>query len=61
MNFKEAVCSGKKVRSVLWNNDQHIDTTIFSEKLEPFVLDIMKSSGVPLTWGEILNPWELVE
>jgi hypothetical protein len=62
MTFKDAVMSGKKVRSVQWRiNKKSIDTTIFTETLGGMALTIMSATAIPLTWEEILGEWELVE
>lgn len=58
MNFKEAVVSGKKVRSQYWDNSQSLDTTIFSDKMEDFMIDLFNSTATQLTWKEILGNWE---
>jgi hypothetical protein len=61
MNFKEAVLSGKKIRSQYWGKGTNIDTTIFSDKMEDWIVSILCQTAMPLTWKEILGNWELDE
>lgn len=58
MTFLEALNSGKKVRSQYWDEkDGHLDTTIFTDKIDDFVVNIMIQTAVPLTWKEMLGEW----
>lgn len=58
MTFLEALNSGKKVKSQYWGEkDGHIDTTIFTDKLDDFIINIMSQTAKPLTWEEMLGNW----
>ena len=58
MTFLEALNSGKKVKSQHWD-DKHspLDTTLFTDKLDDFIIDLMNQTATPLTWKEILGKW----
>ena len=58
MTFLEALNSGKKVKSQYWNETYgYIDTTIFTNKLDDFIINLMSQTATPLTWKEILGEW----
>lgn len=57
MNFKEAINSGKKVRSEYWSKDTNLDTSIFTDVMEQWMIDLLAKSATPITWKEILGNW----
>lgn len=61
MNFKEAVASGKVVRSEFWATNESIDTTIFEGNTPDWMKPILCQTAKPLTWKELLGKWLIVE
>lgn len=62
MTFLEALNSGKKVRSQYWDEKHgHIDTTIFTDKIDGFIVNMMDKTSVQLTWKEMLGEWYEVQ
>ena len=58
MTFLEALNSGKKVKSQYWDEKYgYIDTTIFTDKLDDFIINLINQTATPLTWKEILGEW----
>lgn len=58
MTFLEALNSGKKVKSQYWDEKNgYIDTTIFTDKLDDFIINLMSQTATQLTWKEILGEW----
>lgn len=58
MTFLEALNSGKKVKSEYWDLEHgHLDTSIFTDKLEQFTINLLVMTAKPLTWKEILGKW----
>ena len=61
MTFLEAVNSGKKVRSQFWDeNKKHMDTTLFTDTMDDWLIDMISKTATPLTWKEILGEWYVV-
>jgi hypothetical protein len=61
MTFLEAINSGKKIKSQYWgDNLDNIDTTIFTDKLDPIIKNIIGQTATPLSWKEMLGEWYVV-
>jgi len=61
MTFLEALNSGEKVKSQYWDEKYgHINTTIFTDKLDNFIINLMNQTAPLLTWKEMLGEWYVV-
>jgi len=61
MNFRDAILSGKKIRSEYYKQDEFLDSTLFSEPMTENIKKMFCEISQPIPWKHILGSWEIVE
>lgn len=61
MKFIDAIQTGKKIRSEFWGKNQHLDTTLFNDDMEPMIKRLFCQISTGLSWNEILGNWEVIQ